>query len=276
MSQCPKCGSEQTVSGSLGLPSKPAVFRPAGLRSFSVSQDAGARLPKAEARACLECGLVWTGFAPPKLRDFVQRHCRNTESAHLEQCLSCHGNGVAKGKFVTDHRLSILPAVFAPSDRQAFTFTLGGPAFTSPAMACLDCGFAWASTSPGKLRRYIQENCDQTVENAAAFQGAQPPSGWKEMWIGGIGVALIPIAYGLYCFYSGHAHFLRRGRGLVELQGWEGVVLAIAYIALGAYLHFTWFWGRHPRLRPWSARLGHMAVLVFLGGLGFTALRHFF
>ncbi len=276
LSQCPHCNSQQTVSGSLGLSNKPAVFRPAGLRSFSVSQDAGARLPKAEARACLDCGLVWTAFAPPKLREFVQRHCRNTESVHLEQCLSCHDNRVVKGKFVTDHRLSILPAVFAPSDRQAFTFTLGGPTFTSPAMACLECGFAWASTSPAKLRRYILENCDQTPENAAAFQGAQSPSAWKEMWIGGIGVALIPTVYGLYCLYCGHSHFLRKRHGLITLEGWEAAVLATSYIALGAYLHFAWFWGRHPRLRSWGPRLGLAAMAVFLAGLVFTGLRHFF
>ena len=276
MSQCPKCGGQQAVSGLLGVPSKPAVFRPAALRSFSVSQDAGARFPTAEALACLDCGLVWSAFSPAKLTAFVEAHCRKRESVQVEQCLSCHGNRVAEGKFVTDHRPVILPAVFDPSGRQAFTFTLGGPRFTSRAMACLDCGFAWTSTSPEKLRRYIQKNCDQTPDNAAAFEGAQPPSGWKEMWIGGIVVALLPVGFGVYCLCTGHAYFPRRhGRGL-DLQGREAMVLAISYIALGAYLHFAWFWGRHPRLRSWSARLGRAAMIVFLSGLGVTALRHFF
>ncbi len=276
MSECPQCRSQQTVSGLLGLPNKPAVFRPTGLRSFSVTQDAGARFATAEALGCLDCGLVWSAFAPAKLRDFVQRHCRSTESVQLGQCVSCHGNRVSKGKFVTDHRPAILPAVFAPSGRQAFTLTLGGPRFTSQAMACLDCGFAWASTSPDKLRRYIQRNCDQTPDNAAAFHGAQPPSGWKEMWIGGIGVALIPTAYGCYCLFSGHTLFLRKRHGLLNLEGWEAAVLATSYIALGAYLHFTWFWGRHPRLRSLGPRLGRAAMAVFLAGLAFTAFRHLF
>jgi hypothetical protein len=276
MNQCPKCNRQQAVSGLLGLPSKPAVFRPAGLRSFSVSQDAGARFPTAEASACLDCGLVWSAFSPAKLRDFVQRQCRNSESVPLEQCLSCHGNRVAQGKFVTDHRPVIMPAVFDPSGRQAFTFTLGGPRFTSKAMACLDCGFAWASTSPEKLRRYIQKNCDQTADNAAAFEGAQPPGGWKEMWIGGIVVALLPVAYGAYCLYSGHAYFPRRHGPALDLQGWEAVVLAVAYIAIGAFLHFQFFWGRHPRLRSWSPRLKRGALLIVSSGIGYALLRRFF
>ncbi len=274
--QCPQCASQQTVPGLLGTHGRPAVFRPARLRSFSVSQEAGVGLSSAEARACLDCGLVWTAVSTGKLRGFVQRHCRKAESAQVDQCLSCHGNRVAKGKFKPDSRQGVLPIVFGPLGRQAFTFTLGGPTFTSPAMACLDCGFLWASTSPDKLRRYIQQNCDQTPENAVAFQGAQPPSAWKEMWIGGIGVALIPIVYGFYCLYSGHSHFFRKRHGLITLEGWEAAVLAVAYVALGTYLHFHWFWGRHPRLRPWSPRLGLAAMAVFLAGLVFTGLRHFF
>jgi len=277
MSQCPKCGSQQAVSGLLGLPSKPAVFRPAGLKSFSVSQDAGARFPTAEALACLGCGLVWSAFSSVKLRAFVQRHCRNSESVQLEQCLSCHGNRVVRGKFVTDHRPVILPAVFDPSGRQAFTFTLGGPRFTGQAMACLDCGFAWASTAPEKLRKYIQKHCDETQDNAAAFQGAKPPSGWKEMWIGGIVLALIPVAYGVYCLYTRHAYFpRRRGGPVLDLQGWEAVVLAVAYIAIGAFLHFEFFWGRRPRLRPWSPRLKRAALVVGACGIGYALLRRVF
>ena len=276
MSQCPKCNGQRLVAGCLGPTSKPPIFRPAGLRSFSVTQDAGTKFATAEALACLDCGLVWGDLPPVKLREFVQRHCRDSGSVQLSQCLNCHSNRVARGRIIPEHRSGVLPIVFDPSGRQAFTFTLGGPRFTSEAMACLDCGFAWASTSPEKLRRYIQKNCDQTPDNAAAFEGAQPPSGWKEMWIGGIVVALLPVGFGVYCLCTGHAYFPRRhGRGL-DLQGREAVVLAISYIALGAYLHFAWFWGRHPRLRSWSARLGRAAMIVFLSGLGVTALRHFF
>jgi hypothetical protein len=143
-------------------------------------------------------------------------------------------------------------------------------------MACLDCGFAWTSTSTEKLRRFIQKHCDQTPGNAVAFEGVKPPSAWKEMWIGGIGVALLPVGYGIYCLYTGHAYLPRRHGPVLDLQGWEVVVLAVAYIAAGAFLHFQFFWGRHPRLRSWSPRLKKVALLVFTCGIGYTTLRHMF
>ena len=171
MSQCPKCSSQQLVAGCLGPASKPPIFRPAGLRSFSVTQDAGTKFATAEALACLDCGLVWTDLPAMKLREFVQRHCRNSDSVQLSQCLNCHGNRVARGKIITGPQASMLPAVFDPSGRQAFTFTLGGTRFTSEAMACLDCGFAWTSTSPDKLRKFIQKHCDRDTGQCGGVRG---------------------------------------------------------------------------------------------------------
>ena len=168
----------------------------------------------------------------------------------------------------------MLPTVFDPAGRQAFTFTLGGPRFTGEPTACLDCGLAWNSTSPEKLRRYIQRHCDSTPENAVAFAGSKPTSGWKEMWIGGIGVALVPLVYGVYCLYAGHAYFLRRHRGLVELQESDAVVMGIAYIGLGAFVHFRYFWGRHPRLRTRNGILGAVALSIFVVGCLYTAFRY--
>src|ERR1035441_7177014 len=92
MSQCPKCSSQQLVAGCLGPASKSPIFRPGGLRSFSVTQDAGTKFATAEALACLDCGLVWTDLPAMKLREFVQRHCRDSDSAQLNQCLNCGSN----------------------------------------------------------------------------------------------------------------------------------------------------------------------------------------
>src|SRR5438045_1652676 len=169
MSQCPKCSSQQVVAGCLGPDSNPPIFRPAGLRSFSVTQDGGTKFATGGALACLDCGLVWSDVPPAKLREFVQRHCRDNDLVQLNQCVSCHGNRVVRGKILTEHRPAVLPAVFDPAGRQAFTFTLGGTRFTNEAVACLGCGFAWTSTSPEKLRRFIQKHCDQTPGNALAF-----------------------------------------------------------------------------------------------------------
>ncbi len=276
MNQCPQCNSERIVAGWLGSDSKPAMFRPAGLRSFTVTQDGGARLATPDASACLDCGLVWGDIPTKRLREFIDKHCRSSDSVSAVQCLKCSSNRIARGRIIGDHRLSVLPVVFDPAGRQSFTFTLGGTRLTAKALACLDCGLAWNSTSPEKLRKYVQRYCDQTADNAVAFEGCEPSSGWKERWIGGLGVALIPIVYGLYCLYSGHAVFLRRRKGFIDLQGWDAVVMAIAWIALGAFLHFEYFWGRHPRLRAWSGRLKGAAMGVFMAAWIYVGLRRFF
>jgi hypothetical protein len=276
MNPCPQCNSQRIVGGWLGTDSKPAMFRPAGLRSFTVTQDGGARLATADASACLDCGLVWGDISTKKLREFIDQHCRSSNSVSTTQCLKCGSNRIARGKIIGDHRPSVLPVVFDPAGRQAFTFTLGGTRLIAEALACLDCGLAWNSTSPEKLRKYIQRHCDQTSDNAVAFEGCEPSSGWKERWIGGIVVALIPTVYGIYCLYTGHAYVPRRRQGFVDLQSWDVVVVAIAWIALGAFLHLEYFWGRHPRLRCWSRRLKGAAMLVFIGGWVFVAFRRSF
>ncbi len=94
--------------------------------------------------------------------------------------------------------------------------------------------------------------------------------------MGGIGVALIPIVYGVYCLCTGRAYVPRRQRGFVDLQAWDAPVAAIAWITLGAFFHFEYFWGRPPRLRAWSGRLKGAAMLVFMGGWMYVGFRRFF
>ncbi len=53
-------------------------------------------------------------------------------------------------------------------------------------------------------------------------------------------------------------------------------MLAVAYVAIGAFLHFQFFWRRHPRLRRWSPRLKNAALLVGACGIGYALLRRFF
>ncbi len=274
MSQCPKCNGSRIVGGSFGPAHKPPVFRPAGLRPFSVTQDAGIKFVSAAASACLDCGLVWAELPIAKLSEFIRKHCRDDSQVQGEECLKCHRDRVACGKIVPDHRSTWLPAVFDPSGRQAFTFTLGGTRFTREVTACLECGFVSTFTSPAKLWQFIRNYCDRTPENAVAFEGVEPPSAWKEMWIGGIGVALIPMGYGVYCLYTRHAYF--PGSRILDVRGWEAVVIGITYLALGAILHFQYFWGRHPGLYSRSSRLKQVAFLIFMAGMAYTSIRRFF
>ena len=89
------------------------------------------------------------------------------------------------------------------------------------------------------------------------------------MWLLGVGLALIPFGYGVRCLVTGHARLVGR-RGHLDLDSSAAIALAIAYIAVGVFVHAQWFWGLHPRLEPLSQLLKILAALVFLGGFGYT------
>jgi hypothetical protein len=100
-----------------------------------------------------------------------------------------------------------------------------------------------------------------------------PSGGRFKMWLLGVGLALFPIGYGIRCLYSGHTTFWGRRRAHLDLTGSAVVAMAIAYIAVGVFIHAHWFWGLHPKLEALSPVLKVLAVLVFLGGLGYTAYK---
>ena len=100
-----------------------------------------------------------------------------------------------------------------------------------------------------------------------------PSGGRLKMWLLGVGLALFPIGYGIRCLHTGHTTFWgRRGENL-DLTGSAAVAMAIAYIAAGVFIHAHWFWGLHPKLEAWSPVLKVLTVLVFLGGLGYSAYK---
>jgi hypothetical protein len=111
-----------------------------------------------------------------------------------------------------------------------------------------------------------------------AFDDAEdlsyPPSGGRlKMWLFGVGLALIPIGYGIHCLRTGHARFFGdRGENL-DLNGSAAIALAIAYLAIGGFIHAHWFWGLHPRLEALGNLLKLVSVLVFLGSFGYVMYR---
>lgn len=67
---CPACGTNRTVLGQIGATSA-VSFTPDGL---SIRQLNAGKLPlQRAARACSECGLVWTSIDPVDLRDRLDR-----------------------------------------------------------------------------------------------------------------------------------------------------------------------------------------------------------
>jgi hypothetical protein len=100
----------------------------------------------------------------------------------------------------------------------------------------------------------------------------EPSGGPLKMWLTGVGMALIPIGYGVHCLVTGHARFFGRRGSNLNLDGATAISLAIAYISIGAFVHFHFFWGLHPRLRGLSPLLKLLAQLVFICSFGYTML----
>ena len=117
-----------------------------------------------------------------------------------------------------------------------------------------------------------------TSPNKSTLDGIEslsssPSGGRVKMWLLGVGLALIPISYVVHCLRTGHARFWGRGHSHVDLYGSGAVALAVAYIAVGVFIHAHWFWGLHPRLVGLSPLLKVLAALVFLGGFGYACFR---
>jgi hypothetical protein len=114
-------------------------------------------------------------------------------------------------------------------------------------------------------------------EHRTAFDDAEdlayPPSGGPvKMWLLGVGLALAPAGYGLSCLLAGHAILPGQYENL-DLYGPAAQALAVACIALGLFIHAHWFWGLLPTFETVSQVLKLLAVVVFLGSLGYMMYR---
>ncbi len=100
---------------------------------------------------------------------------------------------------------------------------------------------------------------------------AYPPGGGRvTMWLLGVGVALIPIGYGIRCLVTGHAVLWGQNNSALDVTGSTAVALAITYIAVGVFIHAHWFWGLQPKRFFVSSILKFLTVLVFLVSLGYV------
>ncbi len=90
------------------------------------------------------------------------------------------------------------------------------------------------------------------------------------MWFCGVLLALIPICYGARGIFTEQATLLGSHGSHLELHGTAGISLAIAYMAVGAFAHFHWFWGLHPRLRGFTDLGKVLSLFVFLPSFGYA------
>jgi len=114
-------------------------------------------------------------------------------------------------------------------------------------------------------------------EHHTAFDDAEdlagtPSGGCIKMWLLGAGLALIPLGYGVRCLFTGHACFFG-SRAHLDIVGPAAVALAIAYIAIGVFIHAHYFLGLHPKLLPFSNILKTLAALAFIGSFFYTLFK---
>lgn len=109
----------------------------------------------------------------------------------------------------------------------------------------------------------------RTVLDDAEWLGDAPEGGRVKMWLLGVGLAAIPIAYGIHGLCVGQMTLIGKNRQHLELHGLAANALAIAVIAVGIFIHFHWFWGIHQKLFPFSAIGKILSAMVFIGSFGY-------
>jgi hypothetical protein len=115
---------------------------------------------------------------------------------------------------------------------------------------------------------FLNSNPHQPSVDEAEELSHAPSGGRVKMWLMGAGVAFVPLFYGVKGLDAGTTLFFGSRGSQLDLQGEAATAMSIAYLAVGAFLHFHFFWGLHPRLLRWSPWLKLVAVTVFLGAFG--------
>ncbi|HEV2330651.1 MAG TPA: hypothetical protein VGY56_17865 [Verrucomicrobiae bacterium] len=111
-------------------------------------------------------------------------------------------------------------------------------------------------------------------EHRTGFDDAEdlaysPSGGPAKIWLLGVGLALIPVDYGIRCLATGHATLWGRYNSQLDVTGSTAVALAIAYIAVGVFIHTHWFWGLLPRFEIISYFLNFWPCSYFLDASDF-------
>ena len=98
------------------------------------------------------------------------------------------------------------------------------------------------------------------------FASDRPPDALQKQLVKGLGLAAVPIIYGVVCLVRGSTWLYLYNRGhhddLIEFRGEEGVWLAVAFIALGVAVHFHYFWGYGRGFERFSAFGRTLALVV--------------
>ena len=111
------------------------------------------------------------------------------------------------------------------------------------------------------------------------FPSDRPPNALQTQLVKGLGLASVPIVYGVVCLHRGNTLLYlidsSSDTDTIEFLGTEGVWLAVAYIALGVAVHFNYFWGYCENYWRYSSYGRDLATVVCVGSF-FYALYFYF
>ena len=125
-----------------------------------------------------------------------------------------------------------------------------------------------------KSRESIWTRPTRTAFDDAEDLAHAPSGGRAKQWLAGLVFAAVPIIYGIVCIRRGHTTLFGRGASS-DLTGDAAFWLAVAYIAVGAFLHFHYFWGLSERLSNFSQFAKIISLLVFLPSFLYSLYRIF-
>jgi hypothetical protein len=93
-------------------------------------------------------------------------------------------------------------------------------------------------------------------------------------WGVGVGLAILPVVYGVLCIFSRHAILLSDGGGEpLDVYGDAAIALGIACIAAGIYIHAEWYLAVHRSLWVLSDPLKIGACVAVVCSIGFATFK---
>jgi hypothetical protein len=109
----------------------------------------------------------------------------------------------------------------------------------------------------------------RTILDDAEDFGHAPSGGRTKQWFAGVLLSSLPMGYGIRSILLGRT-FLPGKCGGEVFDGPGGMSLAVAYIALGCFIHFHYFWGLSERLERYSQALKVISLLAFVPCFGYA------
>lgn len=95
---------------------------------------------------------------------------------------------------------------------------------------------------------------------------ARPRGGPATRWLCGVGLALLPVSYGIHCLVTRKAQFGTRFWP-TTVDGLGAIALGLGWIGVGAFLHFHFFFGLDGRLERHSREGKKVALVAACAGL---------